>query len=665
VNWKISNMKNVELPDGNIAEFPDDMTNKEISEVIRRKFPNNNYGVKGILSDIGKSISNTPEAILESFKNLPSQILSSGKQIYNDPERALKNLLVGGGEGLKGIYNAIPDINNYLARKKISDFKENYIPKIGDLGIAKRILGNPQEGDELLQNIASFAPYGIAGGIKKGLEGSLRRAGTTGYYAAGQNEDPLQAALMGLGLEEATKGIQKGKKISNFRPSSYIKSPLTDTELKEALDITKGTETDLGNVIKNPFIQKQFENYLSELPFSGGTQAMERTANEINRRGQTALERFKGQGDISDIGFSLNNKLKSLANEVRNLKNEKFTALNEAASEEGITTDRSNMIRVAKETLKKIKSDRHLEKFTDSTAKDILTHIASEKIPQKTKENFSLENTDLLRGAIGEKIRETYRTGNEGLRNLLTPLKNAINKDLHEAVETSNNPHIKKLRDEAFKYYEKEYVPFKDPDIQKFTLQGADPDTLVSTFLKKSQLSDRGRLLEKLTSKLPEDQKRLLAYSYFSKAIKNDEFNPTKFKNLYQNIGDSQKKALLSEDEIKYLNNYIKLIDKNNRALYLMHNPKTGYGNIAWKSILGGAATGGHLGGIPGAILGGISPGIVAKPVVKYLTNPKKREKIIENMIKSRERNRNKKSLLNISPFVQILNQVSSNQNND
>ena len=94
---------------------------------------------------------------------------------------------------------------------------------------------------------------------------------------------------------------------------------------------TKGTETSLGNVIENPFLQKQFENVLPNIPLSGANQAMQRTASEITKRGEDILGNFKGENETSDIGAALQTALKSSAEETRKIKNSKFNVLNEEA----------------------------------------------------------------------------------------------------------------------------------------------------------------------------------------------------------------------------------------------------------------------------------------------------------------------------------------------
>ena len=166
---------------------------------------------------------------------------------------------------------------------------------------------------------------------------------------------------------------------------------------------------------------------------------------------------------------------------------------------------------------------------------------------------------------------------------------------------------------------------------------------------------------------MTDEERKLLAYSYFSKAIEDGQLNPLKLKTRYKNLGENQKNALLSEDELKHLSDYTKLVQKNTDPLNIMFNPKTGQRALSefpLTSLLAGGSAGGLLtGGLPGALIGAILPGLIAKPFTKALTNPTMRELLIERMIKAREKEILPKR--NIAPLVQALMQMSSQGTQD
>ena len=204
---------------------------------------------------------------------------------------------------------------------------------------------------------------------------------------------------------------------------------------------------------------------------------------------------------------------------------------------------------------------------------------------------------------------------------------------------------------------------FEDKDIVKFIRQGGDTDTLTNTFIKTSKTSDRANLLSRLTTKLSPQDRDLLSYSYFSKALKDGELNPQTFKTLYKSLGDRQKQALLSDDMIKKMSDYSKLVQKNTEPLNIMFNPKTGQRNLSLLGqslpAIGSGIAGIATGSVPFALLGALSPALVGKPLVKALTNPAIREKIIDSMIKARGKNIAKPIPNNLAPFINALSQAS------
>lgn len=671
-----------------------------------------------VSSDIINSLSNAPGAIIDFAANLPGQVIDSVGQIATNPLRATENLGAGLLEGLKGGANIPSNIARYMQSRGVGNSEKDFrdlIAKahIPDTGLEKTILGETQKGDEFLRSLGSFSPYAKLGGLTKGAEGLAKRAGAASAYATGQGQDPLQAALMGLGGEGLTRGVQRIARPGTFLPYS----PLSSEALEEAAQNTKGTETSLGNVIHNSSMQKQFENTIANIPFSGADKAMQRTANEITNRGNTILDYLKGDEEIPDIGEKLNTALKSAYEDTKAQKNERFKAVNEAAEKEGIRTKRANLIDTAKEKLAEVERDPHRAGLMDSKAKSILTTIVNagkgskEEItnelptgilgaagkdilnnlfakgknklqftesefskalgknaptmPSAQKE-YSLQDTDLLAGDLGKLANDAYVKGEGALSDLYTSLKKAARQDINNEIDKADMPDLNQLRDKAFEYYKKNYAPFKQEEVKKFTLKGGDPDLLMQAFLKKSKLSDRGNLLRKLTEKLSSVDKDLLAHSYFSNAIEEGQLNPSKLATLYKDLGKKQKNALLSEGMQKQLGAYRQLVKKNARPLYIMHNPQTGYAGLSeipLKIILAEIASssgGGFLGGVPGAVAGAVVPGLVARPFTKLLTSPWVRETLIKRMIKAREREGIPPR--NIAPLVQALMQVSNAQ---
>lgn len=651
-------------------QFADAFHNKYYSDIPKNKFyekiglslrdenkvTKETKGAKGILNDVYESIRNIPSDISSMAHELPGQIKESAVQLGSHPIRAFENVGAGLLEGLKGAVNIPANVASYLSEKNIGrGALEDFIKKlkIGETGLEEAVLGEEQPGDVLLRGLGSFAPYAKLGGITKGLGGAAKRAGVASAYATGQNENPLEAALLGALGEGATRGAQKV-----FNKNTYLpNTPLSEEQLQNALNVTKGTKTDIGNVIENPFLKRQFENVLPEIPFSGANKKMQATASGIENKANELLNSLKGDYEGANLGQSIQEALKQSEKEVREIKNKKFNELNQAAENEGVSTSRNSLVNEAKNKLDEINSDKHLSLLSDKNTIKLLQDIINEK---KDK-NFSLKNTDILRGKLGDKAHDAYISGNTEMSNIFKSLRDAASKDINDAIDNSGRQNLKDLRDTAFNYYKKEYVPFEDSDIMKFTRKGADTDTLVSSFIKNSRTSDRANLLSKLTQKLPKEDRDLLAYAYFSRAIKDNELNPQSLKTLYKSLGTKQKEALLSKEMINKFSALSDLSQKNSEALNIMFNPKTGQRNSSTLLGAGLPALGTGIGAlatgsVPFTLLGGAIPTLLARPLTNLLTNERAREAIVNSILKQKSKNPPR----NLAPFVQSIIESSN-----
>lgn len=148
---------------------------------------------KGI-GAVAEDAANLPGKALDFGMGIPEQIPGGWHQIFNEPGRAMKNILAGAGElgksainqpyeGLKylGEKGVIPDwLKQYTETGLPIPFTGKHIPThIGDLGIENAIGlgGAPHEGDEILRQLI---PIGAAlEGVKSipGVENFGNRVG--------------------------------------------------------------------------------------------------------------------------------------------------------------------------------------------------------------------------------------------------------------------------------------------------------------------------------------------------------------------------------------------------------------------------------------------------------------------------------------------------------
>lgn len=653
----------IRLHDGSIQKisYPDGWSDDQVKEAIYKQFPNpeeKREGVSGILQDVGESVVNAPKEALALAKKLPAQAYSAGKQTVNDPLRAIINFGGGIRKGMEGLANTPSNIAEYLNARNIGRGDiENVIraARIPESDLEERLLGKEQEGDEFLRGLGSFVPYAGIGGTARGLKGLAKRAGASAAYATGQGADPVSAALLGMAGEGAVKGLRKTQGV----PSALVPaSKLTNEELQAALDQTAGTKTGLGSVIENPFLKKQYENVLPNIPFSGANEYMMRTADDITNRGQGILDNLKGNYDTSDVGSVIKEALADAYKDVRSEKDAKFKSLNEAAKKDGVNTDLSHLHTQAKKILDEINSNPISAALTDSSIKGKLEKI----VESGANKPVSLREADILRSELGELASDAHMSDNTKLSRIYSSLKDAAEKDINNTVDNSNNTNLKKLRDEAMDFYKKDYAPFLDSDIAKFSKKGGDPDVLIQSFIKNSPLSDRSRLLEKLTSKLKPEHRDLLTHAYLSaNAMENGSLNPLKLRTAYKKLGERQKAALLGHNQnlSKQLKDYSRLVEMNEEPISAMVNPKTGARTntfVPWAGITGGISAL-LSGNIPVGLGMAALPIALSRPAAKFLTNEKVRQKVVKKIISSRDKRAQRKKVKNIEPLANALMQ--------
>lgn len=615
-------------------------------------------GWRGVGQDIKSGIKNVPAALAEFVFSLPRQALSAGEQVLTDPSRFGTNLAAGLANTGKGLLNIPSNLATYLKSKGIGQGElEDIISKMHipeNLGIQNFLLGKPRAGDVFSQGLGSLLAIPGLGAAESGATGFLKRALGNALYGASQNQNPITSALLG----GATEGLTRGAQGLNIPRKLLPSTPLNPEQLQDALEVTKGTSTGLGNVIDNPFLKKTLENVFPEIPLSGANPIMQKTAQSITNTGENLLDELKGNADTSNIGSALQTALKAAEKDTLKQKDVLFKNFDQAAAAKGITTSHDNLFNIAQEELNRINSNPVLSAVTGAPFKKQLQEILN---AQNKTTGVPLKEANLLRSNLGKKASASYASNDPEVRalgGLYGRLRDAADEDIRTAI--ANHPKLNNLYDNAMDYYRKEYVPFLDKDIVKFTREGGDPDLLIRSFIKNSRISDRSNLLQKLTQKLSNENRNLLAYGYLANRSldENGNFRPLQLRTALnsKNLGDRQRAALFAHNPkmLKAFQDYSKLVGKNTEPLTLMFNPKTG---IRAGSFLPIASALASLHSLPTGIATEAIPTLGARVATKALTSEPLRERIVNALI-------NKKSGIpvqraNIAPFIDALAQAS------
>jgi len=572
------------------------------------------------------------------------------QKYINEPIESIGLPNVAGGF-LQGTANIGPGLYNLGAKAA------NLLPGV-DIEEKKGFHFAPEGPASTIGEIGSFfLPFGLASNIGKipGISNTLQKSSELMSKApnAIQNIGNIAKptafnALLGAAIspEDQGTGAALGaiggalgtaipKAFNALKPSTiagkYLGQGMTNEELKNALELTKGTETSLGNVLNSPFLKNQYENVLSKVPFSGVSQSMQRTAEHIQNKAQDFISGLLGHHEASHVKQTLQDSLKEAAKEAQSLKRKNYTKLNKMADESGLTVSRENFSNEAKNILDEIKESPELLRKTDKSVIDDLEHYASPG-------EYKLKHSNIFRGKLGDEASHFYQNGATHEYGIYQRLKDALDTDIQESIHLKGTKELKDQYTKSQKFYKEHIAPFEEPEIVKFTRKGGDSDLILSTFIK-SGTNDRAKLLSKLMDKIPKDKQNLVAYEFLSKAAKSGELEIGQLRKLFKGLGPNQKKVLFSDKaKLKELEDVINLYDKNKEAFSLLNNPPTGQRVTDYLPVATGLA-GYSMGGPVGALAGAVGVPYAANALRKALTSEKIRNKTVNAILKGRERN--------------------------
>jgi len=607
--------KRVQLPTGKIAEFPESMSDEEITHQLRKQFP--------------------PE----------SHVSSENKETTHEQsfiEKLPKNILAGLAQMGHGVINAPHNITKAISPK----FAE-HIPKQHDYDYPK-MLGLPEESsiaDKLIRGAVQYAPAMMLPVANMGIGAAAAslpmrmgaQAVPQAAFGATQNPNAVHGALEGAAAGAGGELIGTAVKLAfhALKPSTRLRGNLSEEELKRNLEAAKGTNTGLGRVLESPTLNRTYENILPHILGSGAESQMQKTAGQITNKGEGLLEKVRGKLNPGDFGIEIQQALKKASQEARNEKNLAYEKLNKQADKAGLSVGRENFQSTANNVIQEIKQSPELmAEFTPSLLKDLERYA-------NNPEGNTLKLTNIFRGKLGDKANELYQEGKMHEYGIVNSLKESLSKDIESAFEKNPNKLLKSAYAKNQKDYMEKFAPFEDKDIVKFTRQGGDPDLILPHFLRGGK-NDRASILTKLTSKLQDKNTNIpsiVSYAHLSKAVdKEGRIDPMKLAGLYRNLGEKQKKALFPDKEMRNeFEKFSHLVGMNKESFDLMRNPKTGSRNsdllVKMAQVLGGSMTG----SFPGFLASLLGTTLTGKIGTKLLSNEKVRENLIEKMLKANE----------------------------
>ena len=608
-------------------------------------------GLEGVWGDIKSGAEAIPGALWNMIKSLPSEVAGAGEQIFTEPSRAGKNV----GRGLyglgKGVLNTPANIADYLARKEIlppeyegkvprQDHPESYNQILDNLmGITapgeRHDLGT-RPGDELIKGLTEFLPYALGGEL--GQVGNLARAGMrtgqAGLHAVGQNENPITS----MGAMAPMEGLIQA--LNKVRPSTILAKggERASPEMLERARVAEGTQTPLGEIIKDPKLKKYFEN---ELP--GTEPIMTQLAEQVTKKGEDLFRNAPG-GDPNQFVDAL---MKQGYKAETKAKNALYEDVTKKANQEGLLLELPGFSKYAAKNAKAIADSPMLK--NDAKFRNMFKNLSRYKTVKTEGKNQttypSLKTAKMTASQLyneGERMLKSPAANDRALGGLYKNLSKKLKEDIKTNLKEKASPELQVMASEADQVYKNSFAKFLDKETYPYASGNKDAQSIIHDIIKPGKAKDKYQLIEKAKQVLPKDQKNALGLAYLQQAFdKNGTFSPGKFNQLMDGLGKRQFKALFDKKTGQELLDYQRLSKMNMEALNRMANPKTGGRLVDQMSKLQkmiGGGIGGlgglHYGGIEGALLGGaVLPAlsfIKDKALRKWLTDQGMRESVVK-----------------------------------
>lgn len=175
-------------------------------------------GIGSIPEDVGNAGLNFLMGAGDKAMQIPGEAQEAGEQFihhpFSAPPRAAQNVLSGLLEGGKQLFNFPLNVNTYLGSKGIPPFKQTAALaeklKIGDTGLQKAVMGEPQKGDQLWQDVGGLLPLAMA---PESIAGRVPAVTSKGILAKLSKEKAKQLNVAkqdyaNLFKEAATSGVK-------------------------------------------------------------------------------------------------------------------------------------------------------------------------------------------------------------------------------------------------------------------------------------------------------------------------------------------------------------------------------------------------------------------------------------------------------------------------
>jgi hypothetical protein len=580
-------VQQVQLENGQIYEFPDDVTPQEMQAALAHipapssdAANNNDMGMPNPTSDRLAAVQSAasswkPPSIRDVAQGVVQGAVNAG-DLINKGETGAVNALFG----------------SHLKAPDVSDVAS-------PIGTGRQDLSA-----KIARGLGSYLPYGAAGGSS--ILGQIIAGGASGAANTQPGEENLFGFLpkgkIGGSIEGAAANllpVSVLKALEKARPANFLRGKLSPEELAKNLRAAGQTSTDLGGVLDSPTLKKRYENIITKLPFSNAEDVRTGVKQDIYNQGNELLGEMLGNENPENITDTIHKKLIKQFESHQRAKNQLYDKADQIADkDENYQLEPENFAAKARDYTSAIESMNFMQYEPD--IQKIFNKASNYKNPVKETQKISpildasgnaikgdiekqyptLKEMNILRGRLSHYAKKAGQSPDPAQRNMANvynDLSSSLKQDIDRSIEESGNEDLETAYQEAQENYKKNFSPFLDKQIYKFIGGPGESDLITQSFVKTGKSADRANLTSKLAKALG-PKAPLLSYSYFSRALDNEgKLNPSDLSRLISNLGPRQFKALVPDEAMRTkLQDYKRLYKMNSGAVNNMANPDTG-----------------------------------------------------------------------------------------
>lgn len=502
-------------------------------------------------------------------------------------------------------------------------------------GIVSSLLGSLAAGIATPMGRAFTAPAiarGILPSIGRGAtQGAISGAATAPLFMP--DTENLQAMATGGALGGAVGGALSGipAAVRSFRKMGGTATP---EEIKSALrdaDIA-GVSLPLAETVESPMLKGFQSAWLSKTPGSGMAREYHEIGNKLRSGVTDTIEELAGNQNVEGLSGDIFNGLKEGWRSGRKATAEAYGNVAKIAQETGqqinlgplyqnlssLAKDHTSMDEIVP-GISRLVSTRKLDRFMKDIKKNTLppsNNIIDFSKARQFDEFLNKANRDAISG------------DDKRLSNVITSLKKSLNYSIDSSIDSANNPQLSNAWQNAKQTYIEKLVPYEDKDILKFLRGKRGASQIIPTFIK-SGTWENPEQMKKLTSLLPEEQKKPLGALFLSRGRDINPDNVPKMLSVFNKIGNQTKRQLFPPEAIEKFNAIMRTGKRLGAQKDQMYIPKTGDQSAirdsmaGWSTLLMGAAAGGFgVAGHLGAAASVLGAATLPRGITKYLLNP-------------------------------------------